>query len=66
MRRLVVEFYDGFNFGKFVKRHPHLKGHITDMLIGDLFNERVDEIVAPLDAMRREEEQARAAAAAGG
>lgn len=64
MRRLVVEFYDGFNFGKFVKRHPHLKGHITDMLIGDLFNERVDEIVAPLDEMRREEEQARAAAAA--
>lgn len=66
MRRLVVEFYDGFNFGKFVKRHPHLKGHITDMLIGDLFNERVDEILAPLDAMRREEEQARAATAAGG
>jgi flavin-dependent dehydrogenase len=66
MRRLVVEFYDGFNFGKFVKRHPHLKGHITDMLIGDLFNERVDEIVAPLDEMRREEEQARSAAAAGG
>jgi flavin-dependent dehydrogenase len=63
MRRLVVEFYDGFNFGKFVKRHPHLKGHITDMLIGDLFNERVDEIVAPLDEMRREEEQARAAEA---
>jgi flavin-dependent dehydrogenase len=58
MRRLVVEFYDGFNFGKFVKRHPHLKGHITDMLIGDLFNDRVDEIVAPLDAMRREEQQA--------
>jgi flavin-dependent dehydrogenase len=55
MRRLVCEFYDGFNFGKFVKRHPHLKGHITDMLIGDLFNDRVDEIVAPLDAMRREE-----------
>jgi flavin-dependent dehydrogenase len=58
MRRLVVEFYDGFNFGKFVKRHPHLKGHITDLLIGDLFNDRVDEIVAPLDAMRREEQRA--------
>jgi len=55
MRRLVCEFYDGFNFGKFVKRYPHLKGHITDMLIGDLFNDRVDAIVEPLDAMRREE-----------
>ena len=54
MRRLVVEFYDGFNFGKFVRRHPDLKGHITDMLIGDLFNDRVDAIVAPLDAMRAE------------
>ncbi|MFN5755960.1 MAG: NAD(P)/FAD-dependent oxidoreductase [Planctomycetia bacterium] len=55
MRRLVCEFYEGFNFGRFVKRHPHLKGHVTDLLIGDLFNDRVDEIVAPLDAMRAEE-----------
>jgi 2-polyprenyl-6-methoxyphenol hydroxylase-like FAD-dependent oxidoreductase len=54
MRRLVCEFYDGFNFGKFVRRHPDLKGHITDMLIGDLFNDRVDAIVAPMDAMRAE------------
>lgn len=61
MRRLVVEFYDGFNFGKFVRRHPDLKGHITDMLIGDLFNDRVDAIVAPMDAMRAE-----ATVAAGG
>jgi flavin-dependent dehydrogenase len=55
MRRLVCEFYEGFNFGRFVKRHPHLKGHVTDLLIGDLFNDRVDEIVAPLDAMRAED-----------
>jgi flavin-dependent dehydrogenase len=54
MRRLVCEFYEGFNFGRFVKRHPHLKGHVTDLLIGDLFNDRVDEIVAPLEAMRAE------------
>jgi flavin-dependent dehydrogenase len=54
MRRLVCEFYDGFNFGKFVRKHPDLKGHITDMLIGDLFNDRVDAIVAPMDAMRAE------------
>jgi flavin-dependent dehydrogenase len=60
MRRLVCEFYDGLNFGKFVKRNPHLRGHVTDLLIGDLFNERVDEIVGPLDELRAEE-----AAAAG-
>ena len=58
MRRLVCEFYDGFNFGRFVKRNPHLKGHVTDLLIGDLFNERVDEIVPPLDAMRAEDQVA--------
>ena len=61
MRRLVCEFYEGFNFGRFVKKHPHLKGHVTDLLIGDLFNDRVDEIVAPLDALRAED-RARASA----
>jgi flavin-dependent dehydrogenase len=55
MRRLVCEFYEGFNFGRFVKKHPHLKGHVTDLLIGDLFNDRVDEIVAPLEALRAED-----------
>jgi hypothetical protein len=38
-----------------------LKGHVTDLLIGDLFNDRVDEIVAPLDALRAED-RARASA----
>src|SRR5205823_9412639 len=64
MRRLVVEYYEGFSFGRFVKRHPHLKGHLTDLLIGNLFNDKVDEVWAPLDAMRAEEKAARANAAA--
>jgi hypothetical protein len=38
MRRLVCEYYDGFNFGQFVRRFPHHRGSITDLLIGDLFN----------------------------
>lgn len=54
MRRLVCEFYDGLSFGKLVKRHPHLKGTITDMLVGDIFREDVDAIVAPMDALRAE------------
>ena len=45
--RLVVEFYDGFNFGRFIKRHPHLKGPITDLLIGDMFRDELDVIVEP-------------------
>jgi flavin-dependent dehydrogenase len=54
MRRLVCEYYDGFSFGRFVKHHPDLKGHITDLLIGDLFTDRVDAVVQPMDRMKRE------------
>jgi flavin-dependent dehydrogenase len=54
MRRLVCEYYDGFSFGRFVKRHPHLKGHLTDLLIGDLFDAKVDDVIAPMDEMKRE------------
>jgi flavin-dependent dehydrogenase len=51
MRRLVCEYYDGFNFGKFVRAFPHLKGTLTDLLIGDLFTDRVDEVWAPLESL---------------
>ncbi len=43
MRKLVLAFYKGFNFGKFVMAHPGRKGDITDLLIGDLFNPKLDE-----------------------
>jgi hypothetical protein len=54
MRRLVVEYYDGFSFGRFVKEYPHLKGHLTDLLIGDLFKDSVDEVWGPMDTIRAE------------
>ncbi len=54
MRRLVCEYYDGFSFGRFVRRHPDLKGYVTDLLIGDLFEDKVDAVWGPLDAMRAE------------
>jgi flavin-dependent dehydrogenase len=44
MRRLVVAYYDGFSFGRFVRRFPHLKGLVTDLLIGDLFKDEVDQV----------------------
>lgn len=59
MRRLVCEYYDGFSFGRFVKRHPDLKGHLTDLLIGDLFDDKVDDVVAPMDALRAEMDAAK-------
>lgn len=52
MRRLVCEFYNGFSFGRFVKKFPHLKGHLTDLLIGDLFKESVDEVIEPMESTK--------------
>jgi hypothetical protein len=52
MRRLVCEYYDGFSFGKFVKAYPHLKNAVTDLLIGDLFDDRVDAVWGPLESTR--------------
>jgi flavin-dependent dehydrogenase len=62
MRRLVCEYYDGFSFGRFVKRHPDLKGYLTDLLIGDLFEDKVDAVIAPMNEMRAEKAAAAAAA----
>jgi flavin-dependent dehydrogenase len=62
MRRLVVEFYDGFSFGRFVKRYPHLKGLLTDLLIGDLFKGELDEVFDKIEEMKAED----ALAASGG
>ena len=50
MRRLVCEYYDGFSFGAFVQRYPALRGTITDLLIGDLFTDRVDEVWQPMES----------------
>jgi flavin-dependent dehydrogenase len=51
MRRLVCEYYDGFSFGKFVRNFPHLRGTVTDLLIGDLFTERVDQVWKPMESL---------------
>ena len=51
MRRLVCEYYSGFSFGEFVRRHADLRGTITDLLIGDLFTDRVDKVWAPMESL---------------
>jgi flavin-dependent dehydrogenase len=51
MRRLVCEYYDGFSFGAMVRRYPEMRGPLTDLLIGDLFDGRVDQVWAPLESM---------------
>jgi len=40
MRKLVYAFYDhAFSFRQFVNKYPHLKGDMTDCLIGNLFRD---------------------------
>ncbi|MGB2714179.1 MAG: NAD(P)/FAD-dependent oxidoreductase [Vicinamibacterales bacterium] len=51
MRRLVCEYYTGFSFGNFVRQYPSLRGTITDLLIGDLFTDRVDKVWTPMESL---------------
>jgi hypothetical protein len=51
MRRLVCEYYDGFSFGDFVRQYPDLQGAVTDILIGDLFTDRVDKVWQPMETL---------------
>jgi len=51
MRRLVCEYYDGFSFGNFVRHFPELRGTVTDLLIGDLFTDRVDTVWGPMESL---------------
>jgi flavin-dependent dehydrogenase len=51
MRRLVCEYYDGFSFGNFVRNYPDLRNTVTDLLIGDLFTDRVDTVWGPMESL---------------
>ena len=57
MRRLVCEYYDGFSFGNFVRNFPHLKNTVTDLLIGDLFTDRVDSVWQPMESLYPKDKQ---------
>lgn len=58
MRRLVCEYYDGFNFGNFVKHYPEHRGTVTDLLIGDLFTDKVDAVWKPMESLYDESKSA--------
>jgi flavin-dependent dehydrogenase len=51
MRRLVCEYYEGFSFGRFVHQYPELRGTVTDILIGDVFTDRVDKIWPAMESL---------------
>ncbi len=47
MRKIVYAFYHPeFNFGKLVKKHPDLRPVLTDLLIGDVFVDKFEELFA--------------------
>ena len=54
MRNLVIEFYDGLSFGRLVRKHPDKKHLITDILIGNLFDDEVDELWPLIREMKAE------------
>ena len=39
---------------QWVRRYPQFKGHLTDLLIGDLFKDSVDEVIGPMNEVRQE------------
>jgi len=50
MRRLIYAFYDtGFSFGRVIKAYPHLRGNLTDCLIGDLFEKDYEELFEAIE-----------------
>ncbi len=52
IRRLVYAFYDPeFHIGSFVRKYPKYHDHIVRILIGDVFNDDVNEVFT---AMERE------------
>jgi flavin-dependent dehydrogenase len=63
MRKLVCAFYDGLNFGRFVRNHPDRKPLLTDILIGDIFKGDIDALWPLLDAQRAAEAELPAGAA---
>ena len=65
MRKLVCQFYDGLNFGKFVREHPDRKGLITDVLIGDLFKPDIDALWPLMNDMQAAEMAVQEPVAAG-
>ena len=40
-----------------VRQFPEMRGTLTDLLIGDLFNDRVDKVWAPLESLYKDGKQ---------
>ncbi|MCA8983209.1 MAG: tryptophan 7-halogenase [Planctomycetaceae bacterium] len=55
MRKLVCAYYENLNFGRFMRSYPHHKGDLTDLLIGDLFKDSLDNVFTSIEAWKTED-----------
>ena len=54
MRKIVYAFYDeDFSFGKLVRKNEGMHKVLTDLLIGDLFEEKYQELFAAVDEIAK-------------
>jgi flavin-dependent dehydrogenase len=50
LRKLVYAYYDpGFSFSDFLRRYPHCRRQLVSMLVGNIYNDPIDEILTALD-----------------
>ena len=50
MRKIVYAFYnEEFNFGKLIKRNPGLRPKLTDLLIGNIYSQDFDDLIAAVN-----------------
>lgn len=54
MRKIVYAFYDPeFSFGKLIRKHPDLRGKLTDVLIGNIDGKDYRDLTAAIDAIAK-------------
>ena len=52
MRKIVYAFYHPtFNFADLIKSNPKLKGNLTDLLIGDVFEDKFSNLFSAMDSL---------------
>jgi flavin-dependent dehydrogenase len=50
LRKLVYAYYDPeFSFGDFLRRYPNCRKQLVSMLVGNIYSDPIDEILAALD-----------------
>jgi len=54
MRKIVYAFYDPeFSFGKLIRKHPDLRGKLTDVLIGDIDGKDYTDLAAAIEGIAK-------------